>query len=168
MKAYVGSSLVEKETARSILNALINLGYEPTYDWTTHGKLTDLKELKECCYKEIGGVEDCDLFFMYFPARFGTHVELGIALALRKHIILVVDKENPNFINSNYEEKTFYQADNIVRFDNIADGLSHASRLINKVSSIETVLTPEQLFVFAGCVNQQVVADHTQESSDKD
>lgn len=130
-KVYVGASLAEKETAKSIINKFIAIGFTITYDWTTHGRLTDVQELKECCYKEIGGVQDCDLFFMYFPARFGTHVELGIALALNKKIILVVDKTNPGFATSNFEEKTFYQADSIVRFDNIEDGVNYAKNLLH-------------------------------------
>lgn len=130
-KVYVGSSLAEKETAKKIIEKLQAIGFTVTYDWTTHGRLTNTQELKECCYKEIGGVKDCELFFMYFPARFGTHVELGIALALNKKIILVVDKANHSFANSNFEEKTFYQADSIVRFDNIEDGINYAKLLLH-------------------------------------
>lgn len=168
MKAYVGSSLLEKDNAKSILDYLLNMGYEYTYDWTTHGKLTDLKELKECCYEEINGVANCDLFFMYFPARFGTHVELGIAIALNKKIILVVDKDNPNFNNSNFEEKTFYQADNIARFSNIAEGLNHAKYLIDEFKRDQPALTQEQLFVFARCVDLNVVERYTKPLTNKD
>ena len=129
-KAYVGTSLMEKDQARYIIKLLEDNGYTITYDWTTHGRLTNIEELKECCYKEINGVKECDLFFMYFPARFGTHVELGIALALDKQIILVVDKTNPNFSNSNFEEKTFYQADTVIRFDNLQSAVAYAKSLI--------------------------------------
>lgn len=131
-KVYVGASLAEKEVAQQIIQRLLSEGFIITYDWTTHGRLTDIKELKECCYKEMHGVQECDIFFMYFPARFGTHVELGIALALNKKIILVVDKANPSFGVSNFEEKTFYQADSIVRFDNIEDGIDYAKHIYQK------------------------------------
>lgn len=131
-KVYVGTSLLEKEIAQSIIADLTSCGYQVTYDWTTHGRLTNLEQLKECCYKEMDGVTNCDLFFMYFPARFGTHVELGIALALNKHIVLVVDRSNPNFDKSNFEEKTFYQADNIKRFDQLTAAIEYAKSIFKE------------------------------------
>lgn len=129
---YVGSSLNEKTIASKIIKVLTDFGYSITYDWTTHGRLTSLDELKECCDKEINGVANCDLFFMYFPARFGTHVELGIALALKKKIILVVDRSNPNFANSNFEEKTFYLSDLVRRFDDLDDAIDYAKTIFQK------------------------------------
>ena len=131
-KLYVGASLAEKSIAAAIIKDLSDFGYSITYDWTTHGKWTSIEELKECCGKEIAGVANCDLFFMYFPARFGTHVELGIALALYKKIILVIDRSNPTFADSNFEEKTFYQSNLISRFDDLKDAIDYAKTIFVK------------------------------------
>lgn len=89
---YVGTSLLNAERAKRIINRFISAGITVTYDWTVHGKITDLAKLGEISQAEEDGVKDCNLFFMIQPGRKGTHCELGMARAWRKQIVILEDQ----------------------------------------------------------------------------
>jgi hypothetical protein len=105
-KIYVASSLLNKENVNELYRFLAENGHEITYDWTTHGRVTGQDELIIIARKEFDGVVDADLLLMLMPARNGSHVEFGVALALGKPIIIVT-------ANSLYEDKSFYHLDNV-------------------------------------------------------
>jgi hypothetical protein len=129
MKIYVGASLEESATAKTIIIKLIDLGHTITYDWTKHGRVTDPALLKEYGQEEVEGVVTSDLFFMYYPARLGTHVELGIAIALHKPVILLIDINNPRYDQSKFEDKTFYYVDNVTKYYDLDQALNHVKQL---------------------------------------
>jgi nucleoside 2-deoxyribosyltransferase len=62
-------------------------GWERTYTWTAldPAKTDDFAEV---ALKEIAGVRDADVLIVLLPGGFGTHVEIGAALALGKPVIL--------------------------------------------------------------------------------
>jgi hypothetical protein len=109
-KIYVASSLYNKTNAKALYKYLAYLQCTITYDWTTHGGVNDEASLKEIGLKEYQGVVDCDVLVMLMPARLGSHVELGIALALCKPVIIITNGED-------FEKKSFYFLDhvNIIR-----------------------------------------------------
>ena len=107
-KIYVGTSLYNGDKAKHFISRFKDLGMAITYDWTTHGKVETVEELTLYGEAEFKGVADCDIFFMLTPARTGTHVELGIALALGKLIVIVFTEA--------VEMKTFYYLPNVHKF----------------------------------------------------
>lgn len=109
-KIYVASSLYNKTNVKALYKYLAYLQCTITYDWTTHGGVNDDASLKEIGLKEYQGVVDCDVLVMLMPARLGSHVELGIALALCKPVVIITNGED-------FEKKSFYFLDhvNIIR-----------------------------------------------------
>ena len=105
-KIYVASSLLNKENVNIFYKILTDNDHEITYDWTTHGRVVCQDELIDIAKKEFDGVVDADVLVMLMPARNGSHVEFGIALALGKPIILVT-------ASCLYEDKSFYHLDNV-------------------------------------------------------
>ena len=77
-----------------------------TYDWTDHGQVTDIESLAAVGLKEFNGVVDADMLIMIMPARKGSHVEFGVALALGKPIIIITGDQD-------FEHKSFYYLDNV-------------------------------------------------------
>lgn len=121
MKYYIASSLMNAGVVKEHIEILNALGYELTYDWTSHGKITEeeygdnwLAKLKEVGIQERDGVLNAEMIIMIMPARAGSHVELGIAIAQNKPVyILTYDVE--------YEVKTFYHLDNVRIHKNIQE-----------------------------------------------
>lgn len=90
MKFYVASSLKNYEQVRELAGLLKDAGWEHTYDWTAHcppGKL-DRETLKSIAEKEVEGIARCDAFILLPPLGRGAHTELGMAIALKKRIVL--------------------------------------------------------------------------------
>ncbi len=105
-KIYVASSLENAVNVRNIYDYLICNDHIITYNWTKHGRITKVEDLREVGRNEFDGVVDCDLLIMLMPARLGSHVELGIALALGKPVIIIT-------ADLEYEDKSFYHLDNV-------------------------------------------------------
>lgn len=119
MKVYVASSLTNAENASSVISILKGTGIQITYDWTTHGLVKDPVKCREICRSEIDGVKQADAMVFLHPARSGSHVELGIALALRKPVFMLFPPE-PEF--SQIELKSFYY-DELVEWHHTFDTL---------------------------------------------
>ncbi|MGA2813598.1 MAG: nucleoside 2-deoxyribosyltransferase [Candidatus Acidiferrum sp.] len=62
-------------------------GWQRTYAWTALDSTTT-EGFAEVALKEIAGVRDADVLIVLLPGGFGTHVEIGAALALGKPVIL--------------------------------------------------------------------------------
>jgi nucleoside 2-deoxyribosyltransferase len=62
-------------------------GWERTYTWTALDP-TKTDDFADVALKEIAGVRDADVLIVLLPGGFGTHVEIGAALALGKPVIL--------------------------------------------------------------------------------
>jgi len=129
-RVYVGTSLNNATRANEIQKRFTDVGCIITYDWTTHGQVYTEKELIEFGEKEETGIRNCDVFFMIFPARTGTHWEGGLARGLQLagneiEIILLMENEQVQ------EKKTFYYLEGIHRFTKEDDAIAHALNFIN-------------------------------------
>ena len=73
--------------AGALLAALKARGWERTFDWNEHrGSRTE--QYADLAVAELTGVRDADVLIVLLPGGFGTHVEIGAALALGKPVIL--------------------------------------------------------------------------------
>ena len=83
MKFYVASGVPNAEKVNLAADALAAAGHTRTYDWTRHGDVskTAPERKREVAALEAKGVADAELVVLLLPGRFGTHAELGIALA---------------------------------------------------------------------------------------
>jgi nucleoside 2-deoxyribosyltransferase len=75
-----------EETAR-LLRTLNSHGWERTYTWVAGDEATT-ERYSEIALKELKGVEEADVLIALLPGGYGTHVEIGAALALGKPVIL--------------------------------------------------------------------------------
>jgi hypothetical protein len=83
MKFYVASSVSNAEKVNRVAAVLAASGHERTYDWTKHGDVSGNapERKREVAALEARAVADARLVVLLLPGRFGTHVELGIALS---------------------------------------------------------------------------------------
>jgi len=109
---YVASSLDNIPDVRNAILSMTIAGFKNTYDWSAHGRITSKSDLPKIAQKEMLGVVEADFLILLMPAKLGSHVELGIALALNKPVFII---EN----NIEYEEKSFYNLPNVCRYQNM-------------------------------------------------
>lgn len=122
MKVYVASSLKNADNVVTVMEKLRGLGVTITYDWTTHGLITDTSLLKEAGEGEKRGVEDADVLFFLHPGRTGAHVELGIALGCKIPVVMVDGPVE--------EQKTFYYVDGVTRFADVDSAIDYTMELL--------------------------------------
>ena len=89
MKFYIGSGLKNCELVNYVSEKLINSNHKHTYNWAKNinGDET-IEDLIEYSKLEQQGIIDSDVVIILLPAGRGTHIELGMALALNKRIFL--------------------------------------------------------------------------------
>jgi len=68
------------------MDALKNKGWKQTYAWTDRGGSTP--EYAKIAQAELEGVREAEVLIVLLPGGFGTHVEIGAALALGKPVII--------------------------------------------------------------------------------
>lgn len=120
-KFYVATTLSNADQAKVAINRLQDFDHEVTYDWTSHGYAADLQERKKIANKEYQGVVDADLLFVIWPGGGGTHIEMGVALALNKPVIFVA----PEILE---REVSFYQMDNVLRMSEMSKAIEVAHK----------------------------------------
>ena len=106
---YIATGLRRAGDHNVVRDALRRCGHEITYDWSTHGdgpKFESLKRLEEVAVAEIKGVEDADVLVVLLPGGGGTHLEMGVALALGKPVI--IHCEDPVIFQLGKQTKAFY------------------------------------------------------------
>ena len=97
MKFYVASGVSNAEKVNFAAAALSAAGHERTYDWTGHGDVSKAEpEFKRhVASSESRGVLDAELVVLLLPGRFGTHAELGMALASAENKRILLWSESP-------------------------------------------------------------------------
>ena len=99
MKFYVASGVPNAARVNEAAAVLAARGHERTYDWTRHGDVSaELPARKrEVAQTEAQAVLDAELVVLLLPGRFGTHAELGIAIAssANKRILLWSETSAP-------------------------------------------------------------------------
>jgi hypothetical protein len=90
MKFYIASKLENAPAVRSLRDRLLTLGWSVTYDWTVHGSVQreGADVIQIVALAEAAGVEAADVVIVLLPGGRGTHTELGMAIALKKKIVL--------------------------------------------------------------------------------
>ena len=99
MKFYVASGVPNAEKVNLAARALERAGHERTYDWTRHGDVSaeSPERKREVAQLEARAVMDAQLVVLLLPGRFGTHAELGVALATaqNKRVLLWSETSAP-------------------------------------------------------------------------
>lgn len=91
MKIYVASSLNNRENAAALIAWCKEHGHEITYDWTVHGRIdpSERERIVSIATDELNGVLNCETLLLLLPGRFGSHIELGAALAADKRVFII-------------------------------------------------------------------------------
>lgn len=91
MKVYVGTALKRVPDCNEVQELFKAKGHEISYDWTAGVIPLDERSpayLAECSMEEVEAIRVSDAVVMLLPGGRGTHVEIGLALALRKPLYL--------------------------------------------------------------------------------
>jgi nucleoside 2-deoxyribosyltransferase len=86
-KYYLSTRKDRSNEAASLEQVLKSVGWERTYTWTDLGSC-DSDAYATAALAELEGVRSADVLIVLLPGGFGTHVEIGAALALGKPVIL--------------------------------------------------------------------------------
>ena len=88
MKFYIGSGFKNFEL-NIISEKLINLGHIHTYNWAKNIIENEtIEDMIRASELEKQAIIDSDVVIIILPAGRGTHIELGMALALNKKVYL--------------------------------------------------------------------------------
>ncbi|MFD1019639.1 nucleoside 2-deoxyribosyltransferase [Thalassobacillus hwangdonensis] len=88
MKFYIASSFQNIEAVRKVAETLKRKGFTHTYDWTQNEKASTASDLKRIGLAEKEAVGEANFLVVLLPAGKGSHVELGLALAMDKPVFL--------------------------------------------------------------------------------
>jgi nucleoside 2-deoxyribosyltransferase len=113
MKFYIASGLLNKDNVKLVATNLKSCGFIHTYDWTQNERADSIDKLKTIGEAERIGVMDADFLIVLLPGGKGTHVELGMALALHKRVYLYSPNEDIKDFSST---STFYYLEEIIPF----------------------------------------------------
>jgi nucleoside 2-deoxyribosyltransferase len=83
---YLSTRKDRSAQAAALLEALEIQGWERTYTWTDDYISPD--DYADIAKAELAGVRQADVLVVLLPGGYGTHVEIGAALALGKPVIL--------------------------------------------------------------------------------
>jgi nucleoside 2-deoxyribosyltransferase len=86
-KFYLATKRTRAAQAEKLLEALNSRGWERTFTWNGKDKAGN-DEYPELALAELAGVREADVLIALLPGGYGTHVEIGAALALGKPVIL--------------------------------------------------------------------------------
>ena len=134
MKFYVATRFSNKAEVRRTAKLLKRqFNHDITYNWTEQPLLpVTEKLLRESAVEEIKGVNSADYVVAILPGGYGTHVEIGAALAQDKPVFLVVPNDRL-FLDVNKNSVPFYKHPNV-----------HCVRALNMLpSAVEKVLNDE-------------------------
>src|SRR5437016_5310354 len=84
---YLSTRKDRLDQAALVLEALKSNGWTQTFAWTDQDA-KDRAGYAGIALAEIEGVHDADVLIVLLPGGFGTHVEIGAALALGKPVII--------------------------------------------------------------------------------
>src|SRR5207245_10391381 len=84
---YFSTAKNRLDQAASLLDALRAAGWKQTFAWTSQDA-NNSAEYAEIAKAELAGVRDADVLIVLLPGGFGTHVEIGAAVALVKPVVI--------------------------------------------------------------------------------
>jgi len=83
---YLSTRKDRLDQAALLLDALKGSGWAQTFAWTDQDP--DPGAYADIAQAELAGVRQADVLIVLLPGGFGTHVEIGAALALGKPVII--------------------------------------------------------------------------------
>jgi nucleoside 2-deoxyribosyltransferase len=86
-KFYLATAKDHAARAEKLLETLKSQGWERTFTWAGEDK-AGTEGCPELALAELAGVREADVLIVLLPGGYGTHVEIGAALALGKPVIL--------------------------------------------------------------------------------
>lgn len=113
MKFYIGSGFKNADLVNEFSEKLQSHGWEHTFNWTKY--ISDYETIEDLIkYSELEqkGIEESDAVIIILPAGRGTHIELGMAIALNKKIYLYSSQKEEFDIENTVN---FYQIPSIQR-----------------------------------------------------
>jgi nucleoside 2-deoxyribosyltransferase len=84
---YLSTRKDRSAEGAALTEALEALGWQCTFDWTALQE-ANLARYPEIAQAEIAGVREADVLLVLLPGGYGTHAEIGAALALGRPIII--------------------------------------------------------------------------------
>jgi hypothetical protein len=116
MKYYIATSLSRAPDYRIVRDSLEIYGHEISYDWTLHGSVKSVSKesLSEVASLELAGVSAADFVIVLLPGGYGTHLELGFAIAKGKKVFL--HSEDPLLFELGPQTSAFYHHSDVTRF----------------------------------------------------
>jgi hypothetical protein len=138
MQFYIATRLENHETHNRLRDLLHGGGHRISYDWTTHGAAWPHGRnfVARVAMNECAGVMDADLVIVLLPGGRGTHVELGIALALGLPVLLW--SEDPKVFDIGPATCAFYHADNVKRISGPLNNIVAAVKAMTDSPSPKT------------------------------
>lgn len=113
MNFYIGASMKNGELVNYVAKKLITNGWKHTYNWAENLlEEESIDDMTKFAILEKQGVADANVVIIILPAGKGSHVELGMALALNKKIYLY-SETGKEFEPEN--ASCFYQTPGITR-----------------------------------------------------
>ena len=89
MKFYISSRLHNIDQVRHVASLLKGHGWTHTCDWTNFVVSSNSPDsLRTIGEKELDGVRTADIVIVLTPQGRGTHIELGMAIALGKKVYI--------------------------------------------------------------------------------
>ena len=90
MNFYIASRLNNVDQVRYVANILKSNGWTHTYDWTNFDLSSEdtPNTLRIIGEREYDAVKAADIVFVITPQGRGTHIELGMAIALEKRVYI--------------------------------------------------------------------------------
>ncbi len=128
MNFYIGSGMKNCELVNYYSKILEENGWKHTYNWAknVNGDET-IEDLIEYSKLEQQGIIDADVVIILLPAGRGTHIELGMGLALNKKLFLCSETKEEFSVENTVN---FYQLPNIIRLVGTAD--ENINEIINQ------------------------------------
>lgn len=95
MKFYIGSGLKNAKIVNEFSEKLQKKhGWKHTYNWTENNLENEtIEDLIKYATLEQKAIEESDVVIIILPAGRGTHIELGMAIALNKKVYLYSNKK---------------------------------------------------------------------------
>lgn len=127
-KIYIATRLHNAKRAQQLKARLESLGYEITYDWTTHNQVYNEEELQKVGTKEEDGVRRANLLLLILPGGCGSHWEAGLARGLGTPIVILME--------ATVEKKSFYYLnDNIYRTTTEDEAIAQITTILGQRTS---------------------------------
>ncbi|AYC30514.1 nucleoside 2-deoxyribosyltransferase [Paenisporosarcina cavernae] len=120
MKFYIAASLRNRELVREVSMSLSLKGHIHTYDWTKNKQIESIEDLARIGSEEIEGVAAADTVIVLLPAGKGSHIEMGMGIALGKRVIIYSENTDLNLLA---ETSTFYHVPEVEQVIGPIEGL---------------------------------------------